>query len=129
MNTVDKLYESWYEIVGGKWRGDHIEIQDIPLQEEYKPDYVYIMKCKISNLHKIGITSDSERRRQEIQNSCGMPIIIIDELWCEVEFSFSAKFIEEFLHNYFKEKRTLGEWFHLSKWDIKAIQDLFEGQR
>lgn len=95
------------------------------IQEDGKPNYLYFIKNQINNLYKIGISNCPKRRFSEIQNASGTQIMILKVIFCETDFSPSAKFIEDFLHNYFKEKRIIGEWFDFSKKELAAISQFF----
>lgn len=121
------LYE---KIVGSEINPDDPSIiitksDTYPMQEDGEPDHLYFVKNQVSNLYKIGISADPERRFKEIQNACGMPIVKLNVIFCEEGFCASAKFIEEFLHNYFKHKKVFGEWFDLSKKEITALVQFF----
>lgn len=87
--------------------------------------YVYLYRNQLSNLCKIGIATNPRERLRELQRASGLEIqsLIVIELQKEVDEA--SVFIENFLHNYFYESRTLGEWFNLTIKDILAIRSVF----
>lgn len=87
--------------------------------------FVYLFHNELSKQTKIGITDNFHKRYDDLQNASGMNLIQIIIIQLETEIDESANFIENFLHNYFHDKRTIGEWFDLSKKDILDIQKLF----
>lgn len=88
-------------------------------------EYVYVIYSPITQLYKIGISKDVKKRLTDIQNIGGLPVIPI--LCCELEIGSDASNygMEKFLHNEYKNKRVIGEWFSLTKRDLVYIRTLF----
>lgn len=88
---------------------------DIAKQSNDIAGYIYLLKG--DQYYKIGVTLDMDNRLGQISPQLPFPIKII----------FSAKVldrygIEKFLHSYFDEKRTNGEWFRLDNEDVQFIR-------
>jgi len=93
--------------------------------------FVYLFFNETTKLTKIGISNNTYKRINDLQNASGVPLTMVIEIQLQPNLDESAKFIEDFLHNYFDKKRMIGEWFNLSMKEIKSIGKLFwiiEGQ-
>lgn len=79
---------------------------------------LYIMKNSL-NLHKIGISVNPSERANTIKLNSGVKteVVMVFETG-----QWFAEEIEKYLHEVFKEKRWEGEWFKLSKTDLKSIE-------
>ena len=72
--------------------------------------------AKSNGLYKIGVTRNIEKRMSSL--SVAAPYIkLIHVIHTEHIYA-----LEKYYHNYFREKRTRGEWFQLSEQDIKNIK-------
>jgi len=101
-------------------------VYPIEQSENQKSGSLYLMKNLKTGFCKIGYTIDLSRREREVSNACGCKINLID--FVELSYIKADEPVdkaEKWLHKYFKEKRLRGEWFNLSKADIKSIQNLF----
>lgn len=82
-----------------------------------KRQQVYVLRNTATDMVKIGVTNSIERRLAELQNASGCEIV--------VEFlslkSDNAQKIEKKLHQHFKEKRGLGEWFSISHQEVIEV--------
>ena len=83
-----------------------------------KKEYVYIIKNIENGLFKIGYSTNPKNRISSIKTSTGAEI---DEI--EVAEVVNGRSVEKHLHRLFKNKRKLGEWFKLSKNDIKIAKE------
>lgn len=90
-----------------------------------KQKYVYLYRNPLSNLCKIGITANPRQRLKQIQCSSGVEIQSLIVIELEQDYDEASYFVENFLHNYFYESRTFGEWFDLTIRDILAIKNVF----
>ena len=72
---------------------------------------VYFMGNSASGQVKIGISTDPERRRRDIEFACGTPVDLLAIEW--FDSGFAARDEESRLHCVFGEHRTIGEWFKL----------------
>lgn len=87
---------------------------------------IYVLRHPMdNNLYKIGVTDNFPKR---YGNHCtgvgGMPdIILVLELHRPLDVP--AEYVESFLHEFFKERRVIGEWFTLSSEMLEAIKRLF----
>ena len=109
------------------------KIQDLtPKTLNLTPEnYVYVPKIKntdkyiyiinYNELYKIGISFDVYKRVSNIERTSGQHITIIYSKKLK-----NAQTIEKSLHNYFQNKRTIGEWFVLDNKDIKQAISLIE---
>lgn len=80
-----------------------------------KKGIVYLLKGKNEGkkFYKIGRSTDGERRVNEIKIQLPFPVEKIHQ----IEADDCIK-IERHWHNYFKEKRSNGEWFVLNESDV-----------
>jgi len=90
-----------------------------------KNGVVYIFGSGLpSHPYKIGITSGTDTRQRLSAVQTGN-WVTINEIW---KSSYIARIdrIEKKLHDHFHHARVSGEWFNLSKKDIKRIPGLIE---
>ncbi|MBR5802399.1 MAG: GIY-YIG nuclease family protein [Alistipes sp.] len=82
--------------------------------------YVYLMIDTTNGFHKIGISNKPKYRERTLQSE--KPTI---EMVCAKQYPsrIIAEAIESALHKAFEEKRVRGEWFDLSKQEVKMIED------
>ena len=86
---------------------------------------VYLLQNPITQNYKIGITADLNRRVRDLSCASGVELNIIAYIKLQPECDEPASQIESYLHSYFKDKRTVGEWFSLTMLDLKMIATLF----
>ena len=80
-----------------------------------KGGYLYVVESQ--EKHKIGITKNISNRISTLKASMPHPMKLI--YGTEIE---NCREIEKVLHEKFKDKRTHGEWFTLTKEDIEYIK-------
>ena len=93
--------------------------------------YVYVFYNQYTKLCKIGTTENINRRWIDISNASGMKVWKVLTIALEADCDLSGKETEKLLHEYFKDKRKIGEWFELTIRDLIKIRYLFyhiEGQ-
>lgn len=77
---------------------------------------VYIIKGQ-SGWYKVGRTTKGPYRRlHDLQTANPLPLTLIMFICCE-----NPDILESMLHHHFVEKRGLGEWFKLTKADLKSL--------
>ena len=79
-------------------------------------DYLYVFEQK--GYFKIGISNNPARRLCSVQASTPFDVNVV----LVVTLNRDAEPVEKSLHDYFKEKHYRGEWYKLSKGDIRFIQ-------
>lgn len=84
--------------------------------------HVYLFYAQATNQYKIGITvGDPNIRRRQIETIAGVPIVLIEH-W---DIGSDLMSIEMELHTYFKQYRTIGEWFrfpdNLCEEDVRSL--------
>ena len=84
--------------------------------------YLYLIQCDNSNFYKVGISEDPEERLKALQVGCPYPLVLIYKKYLKNAFR-----VEKALHKSLKNKQEIGEWFRLSKDEIKLIQQGEEG--
>jgi hypothetical protein len=86
-------------------------------------NYIYVIYNPLNGLYKIGMTGDFLTRYNNLMNGSGciFDIIIVLELGY---IDKRAGFIEAMLHEYYDDKRIIGEWFKLNVKDINDIKEL-----
>jgi len=93
-----------------------------------KDEYVYVFFNKHTNLYKIGITKNVRERYMMLSNQSGCWLDIIN--YYEIDgYPFgcvSSRHKEKFLHDFFNDKRIIGEWFELNQKDLNFINYFFD---
>lgn len=95
-------------------------------------DTVYLIHNPDTKQTKIGITDSLNRRHAQLLTASGSELQMLIAIQLQPDYDEDAGFIESFLHEHFKSKRMIGEWFDLSMRDIVSIRGLFweiEGQQ
>lgn len=98
--------------------------------EQYEPDliknnrtkpkhYLYVILDTMTKMHKIGITSNVERRYKTLLSD---RFSLVVEWACELENKNYAEILEKKVHKFFINYRNIGEWFNLSHLHIMDIQ-------
>ena len=87
--------------------------------------FVYLFYNADNKKFKIGKSNNFLRRRREIQSTSGSVIYNVITLQLEPGYDETNGFIEKKLHEFFKDKREVGEWFNLKVRDVLQIRDLF----
>lgn len=100
---------------------DTYPIKQYALQDEC----LYLLYNSVTKFSKIGITTNIIQRQRNLETSGGISLNLIG--LCEIEKNEHepAKYVEKYLHNYFKEKRKQGEWFLLTLCEQLQITNLF----
>ena len=82
---------------------------------------LYIIQIKNTNIYKIGITNNLNKRLSELQVGNPSELIFV-KLWKHPQLKKIQNY-ERILHNYYKKSGCLirGEWFYLSQADIKYL--------
>jgi hypothetical protein len=93
--------------------------------DETEDSYVYVMYNEINKLYKIGITSQIERRRANISTQSGCKIEMVLFIQLHTGYDEKARDIERLLHEFFANRRVMGEWFRLDVRCLIAINSLF----
>lgn len=90
-----------------------------------KNGVIYIFGSGIEGTpYKIGITSGTDTRKRLSAVQTGN-WIVINEIW-KSDYTHRVDRIEKKLHSHFNNSRVSGEWFNLSKKDIKNIPTLIQ---
>jgi hypothetical protein len=96
-----------------------------PYPQHSPAGYIYIVKTPYG--YKIGCTTRPESRPMEVCGSVPIPIEVIAVFKVD-----DRRDTEQFLHQYYSDKRIRGEWFALSDDDIiklKGYPTTFENDR
>lgn len=83
---------------------------------------IYVVNC--CEWYKIGMTNSITNRMSVLQTGCPFLLELVAFVSCEND-THSYK-LEQHLHNIYKNKRGIGEWFKLEKRDISEI--ILEGK-
>jgi predicted GIY-YIG superfamily endonuclease len=81
--------------------------------------HVYFLKCRNTNLYKIGYSSSVKDRIKNIKQGSPTEIDVIGYVASEDCYAD-----EKACHELFSKKRTKGEWFALTNDDINTIEGL-----
>lgn len=87
----------------------------VEMDEKCKYGYIYLMRA--GKYYKIGLSCDVDRRKNEIGLKLPENPKLIHKI--ETDDTFG---IEKYWHRRFSEKRKNGEWFLLTKEDVKAFK-------
>lgn len=94
-------------------------------QRDADTEYVYVLYCHEMGAHKIGYTGDFRKRHQSLCSSTGCYLKLKYVIDLATTIDEPAAFIEQFMKDYFADKKIRNEWFKLNKSDLKEIEDLF----
>ena len=83
--------------------------------------FIYLIKQTNSNLCKIGISENPEKRIKQLQTANGTPLDLIKQF--KTEFGYK---LEAALHRHFFSKKTIGEFFELEEKDIFEFTTICE---
>ena len=76
---------------------------------------VYLMYNNNTDLYKIGITNNINRRLSQIKTQSGCEIDLIEYFHVCIFYGLDSKSIEEELHKTYKKSRVVGEWFKFTE--------------
>ena len=99
INSIKEMYDKDIE----KYIGN--------LKKPRKKKKTYLIKNSVNGFYKIGKSNNPKRREKTLQSE--EPNILIVKTW--------DKDIERLLHESYKEFRLRGEWFKLSKTQVRYI--------
>ena len=85
----------------------------------------YIIYNDKNDLFKIGITVEPEKRLRTLETQSGSMCQKVLLIYLEGMRDESSKIVESKLHEYFSDKRKIGEWFDLNVLDLLQINHLF----
>lgn len=86
----------------------------------YEKDILYFVKNAIG-LTKIGVTNDYESRIKTMEYASGQKMIPIFKFHIKDKSNIVPYMVEQFLLDYYKEKRIIGEWCDFNKKDLMII--------
>lgn len=109
------------------WYLDKIEY---PLKENQRyqdgeSSSVYVVFNNVTNLTKIGITKNIKNRIRSLETSSGVNLDLLLAIDLQEDYDEKAGLIELMLHDFYKNKRGVGEWFNLNVKDVIQIRTLF----
>ena len=79
----------------------------------------YIYLFRVDKYYKIGLSGQPGRRYSSIATSVPFPVERVHQFRC-----WYVSDVEAALHQRFKDKRLNGEWFELSKEDVRGFESL-----
>ena len=82
--------------------------------------YVYLICDPSNDRFKIGVTRDLKSNRVKKLQTGNSTELFIRDIY-ETEWPFR---LESMLHNYFKNKRVLNEWFELDVNDVVRFKEI-----
>jgi predicted GIY-YIG superfamily endonuclease len=131
MNINNQIvYEIWndvFKIDEGESQWDlNIKINDEKpdlIQKNRNEDnhYLYIIKDIVTGYYKIGHTKNIKRRYKTLLSDRFS--LIVQQAY-ELNDSNYAINLERNLHNYFQDKKNIGEWFDLSHLNESQLDDI-----
>ena len=87
-----------------------------------KRGIVYLICDVEKNLYKIGVTTGSiENRMKKLQTGNGTELLLVNQYACDYPFK-----IEKMLHNHFKNRNTINEWFDLTDEEVLSFNKVCE---
>jgi hypothetical protein len=114
VNDIDKLCKQLQ-----KYRSEMIYIYGKKPKSKSSNIYtkIYLIKDDKTGFHKIGRSANPRARERTLQAEVPSYKLIWQSDFVDIE-------LEKTIHNKFASKRIRGEWFNLTKDDIKYIKDL-----
>lgn len=85
--------------------------------------FIYLVKQTDADLYKIGVSSEPEKRLKSLQTANGALLELINKV--SVDFGYK---VEKAIHNHFRSKKTMGEWFILTEEDVSNFSTLCEAK-
>jgi len=89
--------------------------EEVDISENTNKGYVYLIQ--FGDEYKIGTSNNVERRFRELKTQMPYEGEILHTI-----ATGDPEGIESYWHNFYKEKRLKGEWFNLSKADIRYFK-------
>lgn len=84
--------------------------------------YVYLIHEPSTDNYKIGVTTGSiEKRMKKLQTGNSTELSLARSFECEFPFK-----LEMMLHNYFRNKNVLNEWYALAPQDVQSFTAICE---
>ena len=81
--------------------------------------WVYLVKDKSNVTYKIGVTrTDVEKRIKRLQTGNSTELLLIHKYFCEYPFR-----TESILHNKFRHRKELNEWFRLEPEEVERFDE------
>jgi predicted GIY-YIG superfamily endonuclease len=71
--------------------------------------FIYLIRLSENSYYKIGITKDINKRIKQLQTGNAEQIFLIESYYSEY-----ANKIESALHNFYKDKNKMNEWFEFT---------------
>ena len=104
LKTLNLFNEVWYEET----------VSDLLSSSLNTGGYVYFVRPKKGDSVKVGFSSDVIGRLRSLKTALDSSIILIGYI-----HSIDYKTIEKEMHSFFEKRRISGEWFKISKGEIK----------
>jgi len=105
---------------------NYIEVEektDIPTAtNEFR--YLYMIFNKFTKLTKVGVTNSMTNRLNQLSAQNGVDLDLVMYLELEIGIDVSPKWLEEFVHSYFKKQRQRGEWFNFNLRNAVELRSL-----
>lgn len=83
------------------------------------PGFVYLLKCKNTNIYKIGYSKNVSRRVKQLMTNIPYKLNIHHVIETEDMLG-----LESYLHDLYEDKRMNGEYFKLDQEDVEYIKSL-----
>jgi hypothetical protein len=97
---------------------------DFITDEIIESNWLYFLHNSVNDQIKIGISSDPADRARRIRLSSGNPEIQLHAC-LRIREEYDIKQIEAFIHDYFRDQRKVGEWFHLKARQSAELRQLY----
>lgn len=108
--------EQWRDVLTAIPKNDNHE--SILAETRREECYVYLMKDLRNNCHKIGISSEPDKRERTLQSEQPKMELVAKKKYVNRKIALN---IEKALHETYKHKKKRGEWFLLDDEDIQEI--------
>tara|TARA_R110000782_G_scaffold267433_1_gene362846 strand:- start:94 stop:558 length:465 start_codon:yes stop_codon:yes gene_type:complete len=87
--------------------------------------FVYLLHNPLTKLSKIGISGQPIQRMKQLRTQNGVELYDLLLLELQPDYDENSFYIEQFVHEYFNDKRRIGEWFEFSDREFISIRNLF----
>lgn len=90
----------------------------IAMKSQEAASYVYLIKDRLTNAIKIGISKHPNKRLKQLQTGAVGKLELIHVIKCVKK---PALYLEKRIHHWFRENRKRGEWRFLSSEEIDFL--------
>ena len=84
------------------------------------PGYVYLMHAVGTDMYKIGLSANPEKRAYKLDYESPHQIVLVHKLLVD-----RMRPIEDYFHQLFRDNRVKNEWFRLDEFEVNMFCSLY----